>query len=142
MGNPQDCGTTFAGLVPQAVALNPQIILVSGSSNDLGQDTDRLDAATVAMLQALHGDLPNAMIIGISTVWADTPPPAQITEISSQVESAVTGVGGLYVPIGQPLLGHREWMQGDDVHPTTVGQQQLAAAISAAIPPIVQVGPK
>ena len=45
----------------------------------------------------------------------------------------MTAVGGHYLDIGQPLGGHPELMQDDDVHPTVAGQVVLAGTIQAAI---------
>ncbi|MEJ1229601.1 MAG: hypothetical protein WDM88_01560 [Galbitalea sp.] len=54
-------------------------------------------------------------------------------EITTRWSRRVAAVGGEYLDIGQPLAGHREWLQFDDVHPTVQGQQVLAQAITAAL---------
>lgn len=134
VGSASDCGTPFSGLIPAAVSLQPQVIFISGSSNDLGISDDTLLSQTLAALQSLRASLPKATIIGISTIWNDqTEVPGQIDDINQQVKQAVQGVGGTFIDVGQPLTGHPEWMQDDDVHPTAAGQQQLAVAIGAAI---------
>ncbi len=132
MGDDSDCGNTFAGLVAKAVALHPRTIIIEGSSNDFGESNDALMPETVSQLAQLRAALPNAQIIGLSTIWGDTAVPEQLTDIDNQVREAVTQVGGQFLDIGQPLSGHPEWMQSDDVHPTAAGQLAIYAAVQTA----------
>lgn len=132
MGDDSDCGETFAGLVAKAVALHPRTIIIEGSSNDFGESNDALMPETVAQLQELRKALPDAQIIGLSTLWGDTAVPAQLADVDTQVRDAVTQAGGQFLEIGQPLGGHPEWMQSDDVHPTVAGQLAIFAAVQTA----------
>lgn len=132
VGDDADCGETFAGLVKKAAALHPRTVIVEGSSNDFGQDDGSLSAETLSQLQQLRSALPNAQIIGLSTIWGDTEVPAQLADVDAQVRDAVQSVGGTFVSVGQPLSGHPEWMQSDDVHPTAAGQLALFGAVQAA----------
>lgn len=132
VGNNSDCGGTFAALVAHAAALHPRTVIVEGSSNDFGQDDTDLAAETLSQLQQLRTALPHAQIIGLSTVWGDTAVPSQLADVDSQVHAAIAAVGGTYVSIGQPLAGHPEWMQSDDVHPNSEGQFALFAAVQNA----------
>jgi acyl-CoA thioesterase-1 len=132
VGDDADCGETFAGLVKKAAALHPRTVIVEGSSNDFGEDDDSLAAETLGQLQQLRSALPDAQIIGLSTIWGDTAVPAQLTDVDAQVREAVQAVGGTFVSVGQPLSGHPEWMQRDDVHPTAAGQRALFGAVQSA----------
>jgi acyl-CoA thioesterase-1 len=132
VGNDSDCGEAFAGLVAKAVALHPRTVIIEGSSNDFGESNDALMPETVAQLAQLRAALPDAQIIGLSTIWGDTSVPAQLTDIDEQMRVAVTRVGGQFLQIGQPLGGHPEWMQSDDVHPTADGQLAIYASVQAA----------
>jgi len=77
--------------------------------------------------------LPTTTIVGISTVWNDTIAPDQMSDINEQVRTALLAAKGIYLDIGQPLAGHRSWLQSDDIHPTVRGQQELAKVIAGAI---------
>jgi len=132
IGADADCGESFSGLVALAVALHPRTIVIEGSSNDFGQRDDDLLPETVKQLAQLRAALPDAQIIGLSTIWGDTTVPAQLADIDQQVRTAVERVGGRFLEIGQPLSGHPEWMQSDDVHPTAAGQLAIYAAVQAA----------
>lgn len=131
-GDDSDCAETFSGLVALTVALKPETVIISGSSNDFGRDDSALVEETTTEIAQLRSALPNARIIGLSTVWGDTDVPAQLAQVNSQVQQAVEKVGGAYLDIGQPLQGHPEWMQWDGVHPTAAGQLALSAAIQIA----------
>ena len=133
VGKASQCGDTLLGVSRSVAALHPDLILIEGSSNDFGQSNTRLLAATTEALATLRSEFPNADIVGLSTVWSDTAPPAQLADVNSQMQQAVTAVGGRYVDIGQPLGGHPELMLADGVHPTAAGQGALAAAIRADI---------
>lgn len=132
-GDTDDCGDDFSSLVSETAELRPALILISGSSNDLGIDNGALTARTNAVVKALRSELPTTTIVGISTVWNDTKTPDQMDDINEQVRQALKHVGGVYLDIGQPLAGHRSWLQSDDVHPTVKGQHELAQVIAGAI---------
>jgi acyl-CoA thioesterase I len=126
-------GDTFADQARKAIALRPSVVLISGSSNDLGEPNTALAKATAATVKALRSALPTAKIIAVSAVWGATSVPAQLSDINSQVKSAIAAVGGEYVDIGQPLSGHPELMQSDAVHPTAAGQHVLAESVTDAL---------
>ena len=133
LGNPAECGDTLVDIVRSAATLHPDLIIIEGSSNDLEHPNSELLAATTSALTILRSEFPNAEIIGLSAIWPTTDPPAQLADINSQVQQAVTAVGGHYLDIGQPLVAHPKLMQDDGIHPTAAGQVVLATAIQTAI---------
>lgn len=132
-GDDNDCGSAFADLVDDAVATHPELVLISGSSNDLGVDNAQLSSETASVISSLRAKLPTTTILAISTVWNDTAEPDQMADINEQVRTATLAVHGTYIDIGQPLAGHRSWLQADRVHPTERGQKELAKAVAKAI---------
>jgi len=132
-GDHNDCDGTFSALVDTTLRLQPHTVIVEGSSNDFGEDDQALYQETVNELKELHRVLPDAHIVGLSTVWNDTAVPAQLAHVNEQVARAVRQVGGRYVNIGQPLAGHPDWMQSDDVHPTAAGQMAIYLAVKDAL---------
>lgn len=129
-GNADDI---FADQAEAAITLKPSIILLAGSSNDVGEPDAALDKATLATIASIRAALPDVQIIAISAIWGATTEPAQLNDIDHQVEAAIAQVGGVYLNIGQPLAGRPELMQSDAVHPTAAGQRVLAASVSAAL---------
>ncbi len=129
-----DCGTPYAGLVPAVAALQPDLIVVESSSNDFWQDADEIRFETADTVQRLHDAAPDALIVGLSTIWSDDPDVPDDTAVTSDaLRDAVETVGGTYIDIGQPLVGHPEWMQSDDVHPTAGGQRAIEEAVASAL---------
>lgn len=131
-GDEDDCGSTYEQLVERAVDLRPAVVLVQASSNDLGQDDDELAGATEQLVAEVHRLLPGARVVGLSAIWDEDAPPAQLATISAALRSAVERDGGTSVDVGQPLRGHADWMQADDVHPTARGQRAIEAAVRTA----------
>lgn len=133
VGDANQCTGNYEGIIDAAAGLNPDIIIFEGSSNDFGEDAPALLAATISELHTLRADFPDTEIVGLSTLWGYSDPPAQIAQVNAEVDMAVTAVGGTYVDVGQPMHGHPEWMQADDVHPNADGQAVLATTIQTAI---------
>jgi acyl-CoA thioesterase-1 len=132
IGSALDCHTNFSGIITGAASLRPDVVLISGSSNDFGQSNAALLHSTVAALAQLRAQFPAAQIIGLSTMWGNTEPPAQLAEVDAQVKQAVEQVGGIWLNIGQALAGRPDLMQADNIHPTAAGQLVLDNTIQAA----------
>ena len=126
-------GGTFDTEIGRVAALDPKLILISGSRNDLRQPDEALAAAVPAELLKLRASAPHAVIVAISAIWNDHAAPAKLGMISEQVRKAAPRVHAVYLDIGQPFADRRQLLQADDVHPTAVGQQALAEAIDEAL---------
>lgn len=126
-------GDTFADQAAAAELLHPDVVIFSGSSNDLGVSDSRIDAATAATIAGLHAALPNTMIVSISAIWGDTDVPSQFGAIDSAVETATAAVGGTYLDAGQPLSEDPTVMQADRIHPTATGRLLIARAVQQAM---------
>ena len=124
-----DDGTTVADQVRDAIRIRPDIVLLAGSSNDLGQPEAQVAAAVRGALHELRRALPSAEIVAVSPVWNETTWPAQLREIARTVHAQVEQVGGTVLSFPDPLRGHPEYMQSDDVHPTAAGQLAIATAV-------------
>lgn len=133
VGDADDCAAAYPTLVERAAALRPAVVIVQASSNDLGLDTAQIRSATDRVVDDVHRRLPRARLIGLSAIWNQDAPPAQLAAITKAMRRALDREGGTFVDIGEPLRGHPEWMQSDDVHPTARGQQAIGAAVIAAL---------
>ena len=135
-----DDGGTYTEQETAAAALKPSVVIVSASSNDLGEDSDDVTDAATAFFDTQRAQLPDTHIIAVSAFWGDTDVPDEMQQIDEQVQGAATAVGADYVDLGQPLAGHPELMQDDDVHPTADGQQQIAASYGPQLEALVAPG--
>jgi acyl-CoA thioesterase I len=132
VGDADDCDSAYPALVRRASVQRPAVVVVQASSNDLGLDTAEIRSATDRVVEDVHRRMPDARLIGLSAIWSEDAPPAQLAAISTAMRKALHHDGGTFVDIGEPLRGHPTWMQSDDVHPTARGQQAIAAAVGAA----------
>ena len=129
-----ECGTSYAGFSPAIAALQPELIIVQSSSNDFWQDPDDIRADTDDTVIQLRDAAPDAAIIGLSTIWNDDPDvPEDTATTSDALRDAVDSVGGTFIDVGQPLAGHLDWLQDDDVHPTALGQRAIEQAVLSAL---------
>jgi len=129
-----ECGTAYDGFAPAVAALQPDLLIVESSSNDFWQDADDIRTATTDTVDELHEAAPGARIVGLSTIWNDDPDVPDDTAVTSDaLHQAVDAVGGTYIDVGQPLVGHPEWLQDDDVHPTARGQKAIEQTIVSSL---------
>lgn len=127
-------GKPYTDRVADIVSQRPAIVIVSGGRNDLVQkDARALDAAVTKTFADLRAGLPTAKIVALSPVWDDDQPPTQLPALGETVRAAVTTVGGTYLDIGEPLVGHPEAMSKDGVHPNDAGYKLLADATVEAL---------
>jgi acyl-CoA thioesterase I len=99
-----ECDTDYSGLVAEAAAGHPDVVIIQSSDNDFGEDDDDIAAATTATVASIRAALPDARIIGLSTLW-DQPGelPDQVASTSDDLRTAVEAVGGTFIDLGQPL---------------------------------------
>ncbi len=128
-----DDGDTFSDQTIVALSLHPDVIILSGSSNDLGVSSAILANATKALIERIHLVLPDTKILTVDAIWGDTDVPGQLSEMDAAVELASARAGGAYLDIGQPLSDTADLMQSDGVHPNEAGQVALAQAFDAAL---------
>lgn len=129
-----ECGTAYSGFAPAVAALQPELLIVESSSNDFWQDADDIRSATSSTVDELHEAAPGARIVGLSTIWNDDPDVPDDTALTSDaLRDAIDAIGGTYIDVGQPLVGHPEWLQDDDVHPTARGQKAIEQTIASAL---------
>ncbi|RFA12893.1 hypothetical protein B7R22_14710 [Subtercola boreus] len=130
---PGDNEDTFQDQAAIAVQLDPSIVIIAASNNDLGVDSSELADQTNSTLRSLRAALPEAQIIALSAFWGDETPPDELQEATDDIHAAADTVGATFVDIGQPLAGQPDLMQDDDVHPTADGQELLATVIDSDI---------
>jgi acyl-CoA thioesterase I len=135
-----DCGTDYAGMIPAAMAIDPDVVIIQSSDNDSLEDPDGVRDATLQTIQQLHDALPNARLVCLNTLWSDPEIPDEVQMTTDALVAAASDAGCEFVDIGQPLAGHLEWYQDDVEHPNAIGQQVLAAAIAAALAPTGVLG--
>lgn len=117
--------------IADAARLHPDLVIISGSDNDVGQPGD-LPAAITSAMKKLRAALPHATIAATSVIG-----PAFTAEdlapIDAAVKQAAAEVHATYLDLGDPFEGRDGMLQPDGEHPTASGQQVLADAVGAAL---------
>ncbi|MFZ8756570.1 SGNH/GDSL hydrolase family protein [Microbacterium sp. HMH0099] len=129
-----DCGTPYVGFAPALAALQPDLVIIESSSNDFGEDPDDIAAETLTTVEEMQEAAPNARLVGLSTIWNDEDDmPEEVHLTSDALADALDLVDGTYIDVGQPLAGHPDWMQPDDVHPTARGQKAIEQTVMSRL---------
>jgi len=109
---------------------SPDYIVVSGGRNDpLGSAT--LQAAD-SLLRKLKADFPKSRILVTSPIGDFMPPTENVLALRDHLKNVVKKYGAKYLDLKNPLLGHREWIVSDLVHPNNAGHQAIAKAFESA----------
>ncbi len=108
---------------------DPDLLLVIGGRNDVGQDPDEVSVAIKRFYRDARKAFPRARIVAVAPLGDDTPVPEGLARIRSEVEESVEAVGGVYLDIGQPLAGKPELVRDDGVHPNGRGHKAIAEKI-------------
>lgn len=123
-----DVCPNYAGMIAEAAAAGPTVVIVSGGRNDTWVDEQTEDAAIRAFYTDLRAKLPTAKIIAFNPLWDNSEAPKSLPLIAASVKSAVESVGGQYLDAGQPLAGHPELLAADGKHPNGIGHLAIFEA--------------
>jgi GDSL-like Lipase/Acylhydrolase family len=126
---------SYTEMIAAVAAAKPDVVVVSGGRNEIGRVTGEWIAGVESFFTALRVALPHAQIVATSPIWDDDPVPALLPLMCAGVKWAVTAVGGVYVDLGDPLFGHRDFVADDGVHPNDAGHAAIARVFSAAYMP-------
>jgi acyl-CoA thioesterase-1 len=128
--------TDYRTQVDRALTLRPDFILICATRNDRDEAPALVEQNSTELLKALRAAFPDARIIGTTAVWGSDQPPATLTRVDRIVEAAVKNVGGTFLDLGFPLVGHRELLQTDQIHPNAAGQDVVAKVVDSELAPL------
>lgn len=128
------CGNNYQELIPQLADVNPDIIIVSGGVNDLRATPQLIDTQIRETFATLRETFPAARLYAVNGIYytGDVTPPL-LAHLNESVALAADQVGGTYLDIGEPLLGHPELMAADELHPNPKGHALIADLTQAAL---------
>lgn len=140
------CGFTncpsYTDMVADVAAANPDVVVVSGGRNEIfntvanPQVFSLLDpkwpTGVEAFFVALRAATPRAQIVATSPIWSDERAPDALQGMRSTIQRAVNAVGGVHIDIGDPLLGRKDCMAPDGIHPNDAGHAVIAKAFLTA----------
>lgn len=122
----------YTARVEAIIAENPEVVIVSGGRNDVGQDTAEVQAAASEIFTSLREALPDVTIIVIEPWWDSTNEPFGFAEVADAVRTAAQEAGVTYIETGE-VLSDPSLISADGVNPNDDGYRAIADAISGAL---------
>lgn len=121
------CANNYVERLAMLGDVDPDIIIVSGGVNDLRATESLIDKRVRETFFALREAFPDARIYAVNGIYYTGPvTPPLLSYLNESVSYAVNQVGGKYLNIGDPLLGHSELMAEDGLHPNSAGHTLIA----------------
>lgn len=116
------------------VADRPDLVLVQGSTNDVGAPATELAAAADQLYAALAARLPDARVVVLGPVGPPGVDPAGVAGVRDVLRQAAAAAGLTFIdPLAGGWLEPSEGLYADPVHPNEVGYRQLAIELVAAL---------
>jgi lysophospholipase L1-like esterase len=123
--------------IPQIVAQQPDIVVVTMGLNDNFSMPERADAIESAIrtdFETLRTELPDARIVVVEPFWYTDERPDSVQWIIDRVKANATAIGADYIPGASHWIeGHPEWMAADGLHPNDDGYAEMARRMDAAL---------
>lgn len=111
------------GVIPDVVAFQPTLVIVTGGRNDGWVTRDKAAIEIKSFYEELRARLPSSTIVAFNPIWDSNDVPSDVVEVSELIRSAVVGVGGVYLDAGQPLKGKPDLLAADRKHPNSDGHR-------------------
>ena len=131
----EDCLSLLNALEKKKM-LKADVIFVQAGLNDSGFESE--DSGVVEnFYERLRVTYPSSIVISLSP----THPYSEdeyLKKIQYFAKKYVTQIGGYYVDLGEPLVGHPEWLGADHFHPNDLGYEVLANLVIEKTTPIIQ----
>jgi lysophospholipase L1-like esterase len=126
----------YASRIDQVVLAAPDVVVLSGGRNDIDSNLDTVAINAHAVFETLHQRLPNAVLVAVAPWWGDSVPRGALATIAVSIRQAVEAVGGTYLALPDPLLGHPGFM-ADLADPNNSGYAAIAAALGPKLRPLI-----
>lgn len=136
---PRGC-PAYAGVLADAIAADPDIVLVSGGRNDLWLERATVVQAVEDFYTELRSTFPSQRLIVTSPLWDSSTTPDDFLTLRSTVERAAERVGAEYIDLGELFAGQPELITADGIHPTEAGLELIATSIDALLGPLPRTG--
>lgn len=127
--------SVYGDRVADVVAEAPDLVIVQGSTNDLGRTPVEVGRAASAVYAALAAGLPDAVVVVVGPL---APPAVDAVAVAALRDALVDASGRAGLLFIDPLAAG--WLQppdgffiADGLHPSDAGHQRLADELVAAL---------
>lgn len=128
-----DTCPSFVSVVPQVVAEAPDLVIITGGSNDLTQDLEVAKGDMIRTLTELRAGLPNAAIVVVNPWWDMRPMNPALEAYSAAIREATAAINATYADTGQPLAGKIDLVTPTGLDANDAGQVVLADTVRSAL---------
>ncbi|WP_062071256.1 SGNH/GDSL hydrolase family protein [Demequina sediminicola] len=127
------CTTTFREQLPAYIEDSPEIIVLSGGTNDVDATGEQIAAAVRATYLSVRDTYPDATIYAVSGIASDVAPASALHRVNSAVAEAAEEIGAVYIDLEDALADRPELLTADGTQPNAEGHQVLAELTSNVI---------
>lgn len=133
--SPGPSGVTFVDEVSRSVTAADDLVIMFGSSNDIGIPSDEVGSAARRAVQIIRSRAPSAMVIMVGPLWPGLQPSEAVVSVNEVLRKVAMSEGVQYVDaIGEQWLAYgAEFIGSDGVHPTDAGHRCLAGYLGEVI---------
>ena len=131
----------FLDLVPEAVAGQPDVVLVQGSINDRRADRADIEQAAGATFDALIAGAPEARVVALGALIVPDLNAAAVQATKDAVAAAATARGVTFIDPADWLDVRNAELWADGVHPSQAGHQLLAGRLAQELALLFQTAP-
>jgi len=122
--------TVYAGRVEDVPSLEPDVVVVQGSTNDVGEPAGAVRAAAGELYAQLAAQVPDARIVVVGPAAPPSVDPVGVRDVRNELQQAASDAGLPFVdPIAEGWLRPADGLFADDLHPNATGYARLAQAL-------------
>ena len=126
--------TVFGDRIAGVVAADPDVVVVQGSTNDVGQRPRLVQAAAADLYAALHASLPAARLIVLGPLSPPDVDAGAVLALRDALSAAASAAGLPYIdPVAGGWLSPPDGLFADGIHPNDAGYAQLSDDLAAAL---------
>jgi acyl-CoA thioesterase-1 len=130
----EDC-LSLIKILEKPKMLKADVIFVQAGLNDYALSPEN-SYVIEEFYKKLRTIYPSSIVISLSATK-----PVQEDDLQKRIKylakRSVTQIGGYFIDLGEPFVGHPEWLSADDFHPNDAGYEMLANAVIEKISPIL-----
>jgi lysophospholipase L1-like esterase len=132
--NPGWTGQPVRTRVSAAISKRPAVVFLATGHNDSRWSAATIAGAADSVIDRLHRDLPDAVLVIVAPIWPNGRPPTRCLVLRDHLRRKAASVGAIFVdPLAEGWFAgasHR-FIGGDGIHPTNAGHRHIADRVLA-----------
>lgn len=126
--------TVFGDRLAGVVAADPDVVVVQGSTNDVGERPELVQAAAASLYAALHVGLPTARVVVLGPLSPPNVPAGAVLALRNALAAAASTAGLPFIdPVAGGWLSPPDGLFADGIHPNDAGYAQLSDDLVRAL---------